>query len=165
MSSSTQKKFRDPVRNINREILASLEVVDTRIYPLPGGKGRRWTNEIDPRLTTLKKFGDTPHGDEITFYEHIATVRDKRSKVFYVAFRETIDAQLARERDLTLYPEWLMKTPQKQKERLIHIYMVKKHPSQVPIIRSHEDWLGDIADEPTFDALWHFLSKNNIVPE
>lgn len=157
--------FRDPVRTVNREVLDSLELTDTRVYPLPGGKGRRWTNEIDSRLSALTKLGSSPVGEEVTFYEHIATVRDKRSKTFYVAFRETADAQLARESDLKKYPEWLMKTNEKQRERLIYIYMVVKHPKDVAIMRSQEDWLAPIDQQTaTFDAVWHFLSQHNIVP-
>jgi hypothetical protein len=154
-------KFRGPGKDINLEVLSSLELVETRIYPLPGGTGRRWTNEIDARLS---KAGLTPVGDVVTFYEHIATVRDKRTKTFYVSFRETVDAQLAREKDPTLYPEWLMKSKEKQRERLIHIYMVMKHPSTVPIIRSQDDWLATIPNDSVFDALWYFLSQNNVVP-
>lgn len=158
------KQYRDPVRNLNQEVLASLEMVETRVYPLPGGTGRRWTNEIDPRLSSLVKAGSTPTGDVVTFYEHIASIRDKRTKVFYVAFRETVDAQLARENNLVKFPEWLMKSNEKQRERLIHIYVVKKHPKDVPIMRSQEDWLSPIEDAATFDAVWHFLSQNGVVP-
>lgn len=158
-------KYRDPVRNLNPEILSNLELTETRIYPLPGGTGRRWTNDIDPRLVHLKSIGGSPTGEEVTFYEHIASVRDKRSGVWYVAFRETVDAQLARESDLKKYPEWLMKSNEKQRERLIHIYVVIKHPKDVPIIRSQEDWLSPISDPATFDAVWHFLSQNGVVPK
>jgi hypothetical protein len=156
--------LRDPVRPLNLEILANLEMVDNRVYPLPGGKGRRWTNEIDPRLSALTKTGSTPTGEEVVFYEHIGTVRDKRSKVFYIAFRETADAQLARESDLTKYPEWLMKSREKQNERLVYIYVVMKHPKDIPIMRSHEDWLMPIEDSTVFDAVWHVLSQNGVVP-
>lgn len=157
--------LRDPVRNLNPEVLANLEVVDTRVYPLPGATGRRWSNEVDSRLSNLLKTGGTPVGDNICYFEHIATVRDKRSKVFYVAFRETADAQLTRESDPIKYPEWLMKSKEKQDERLIYINVVTKHPKDIPIIRSQADWLSDIADPATFDAIWHFLAKNNIVPQ
>lgn len=158
------RQFKDPVRNLNQEILANLELVDTRVYPLPGGTGRRWSNEIDSRLSGLLKTGGTPVGDNVTYYEHVAAVRDKKTKIFYVSFRETVDAQLAREQDLAKYPEWLMKSREKQRERLIFIYWVKKHPSEIPIMRSQEDWLAPIEDTATFDAIWHFLSKHNIVP-
>ena len=163
MPALTQQ-YRDPVRNLNLEVLSNLEMVDTRVYPLPGGKGRRWINEIDPRLTNLIKTGATPKGDDVVFYEHIASVRDKRTKVFYIAFRETADAQLARERDPIKYPEWLMKSPEKQRERMVFIYVVMKHPKDIPIMRSHEDWLSQITDVATFDAVWHFLAQNNIMP-
>jgi hypothetical protein len=155
--------FRDPVRNLNPEVLGNLELVDTRVYPLQGGTGRRWTNEIDPRHVHLIKTGTTPVGDDVTFYEHIASIRDKRSQTFYVAFRETADAQYAREKDLKKFPKWVMDLDQKQAERLVHIYMVMKHPSQVAVMRSHEDWLAPIGDPAVFDACWHFLAKHNVV--
>jgi hypothetical protein len=158
------QKYRDPVRSLNLEVLSNLEMVDIRVYPLPGGKGRRWTNEIDPRLSSLVKTGSTPIGEDVVFYEHIASVRDKRTKTFYIAFRETADAQLASERDLVKYPEWLMKSNEKQRERMIFIYLVMKHPKDIPIMRSHEDWLAPIADAAIFDAVWHFLAQNHIMP-
>ena len=46
------------------------------------------------------KTGSTPVGEDVTFYEHISSVRDKKTKTFYIAFRETADAQLACESDL-----------------------------------------------------------------
>jgi len=42
--------------------------------------------------------------------------------------------------------------------------VVMKHPKDLPILRSHEDWLAQITDTATFDAVWHFLAKNNVVP-
>jgi hypothetical protein len=31
-------------------------------------------------------------------------------------------------------------------------------------MRSHEDWLAPITDAATFDAVWHFLAQNQIMP-
>jgi len=161
--------FRDPVRNINPEILANLELVDTRVYPLPGGTGPKWINEIDPRLATLSKTISATTSDKTVYYEAIASVRDKKTKTFYVAFRETADALYAATRpELKKYPEWLMQTDRKQNERLVFIYMVIRHPTQVAVMRSHEDWLQplpeSIVGKATFDAIWHLLAQQNIIP-
>lgn len=159
--------FRDPVRQINQEFLVQLEMVSNKIYPLPGGSGRRLINEIDARLSTLK--GQTPVGDVVSYYEHVATVRHKPTGKFFVAFRETMDAFLARQTDMTKYPEWLMKAPEKQQERNIHIYQVARHPSQVAVMRSHEDWLSplaqDAAGDSIFDSLTYFLSKQGVISD
>jgi len=64
-------------RSVNVEFLTGLELVSTKIFPLPGGVGRRQNpTAYDPRLTHLS--GLTPVGDEVVYYEHIATVRHKR---------------------------------------------------------------------------------------
>jgi hypothetical protein len=170
-------------RSINPALLGSLELVSDKIHPLPGATGRRLESEYDKRLSGLT---GTPTGDNVTYYEHIATLRDKASRGFFVAFRETMDAFLARfavcgctspafdargqcqnclKWDPTRFPEWLMKSPEKQAERFIHIYAVRCHPSQVAVMRSHEDWLTPIADDQTFDTLAYFLEKQGIVKE
>ena len=153
--------YTDGLRNVNPEFLAGLEMVSTKIYPLPGATGRRLDSEPDTRLSGLK--GLTPVGDTITYYEHLATVRHRPTNIFYVAFRETMDAFLARQKDPTKYPEWLMKAPGKQKEKMIFIYLVVKHPKQLAVINSHEDWLSPIESEPVFDSLVTFLVRNNVV--
>lgn len=155
--------FKDPVRNVNPEFLHGLELTSTKIHPLPGATGRRIDNEVDARLSSLA--GLTPKGEDVTYYEHIATVYHRPTRSFYVAFRETMDAFLARQRDPVKYPEWLMKSPEKQAERNIHIYAVKCHPSQVGVLRSHEDWLEHITNDQTFDALAYFLEKSGVVKD
>jgi hypothetical protein len=157
----TASKFRDPVRPVSSEILSRLELVSDHISPLLGGTGRRLYADPDPRLSKLQD----PTGDKVSYYEHIASVRDKGTDKFYVAFRETADALLARSQDFRKYPEWLMKTTQKHKERMIFIYHVYRHPSKVPILRSHEDWLRPIAADETllWDTLVFFLSKSGVI--
>ena len=157
----TTASFRDPVRHISPEILSRLEMVSDHISPLKGGKARRINNTPDPRLTKLQD----PTGDEITFYEHIATVLDRFTGKFYVAFRETADALFARSQDLEKFPEWIMKSPEKHKERQIFVYQVYRHPKDVPVMRSHEDWLRPIAAEDPllWDTLVYFLSKSGVI--
>ena len=151
-------------RSVNVEFLAGLELVSNKVFPLPGGVGRRQNpTAYDPRLTHLS--GLTPVGEEVIYYEHIATVRHKATNQFFVAFKETMDAFLARSTDLQKYPEWLMKQPNKQAEREIHIYLVTRTPQSVPIMRSHEDWLAHIADIGTFDTLAYFLARNDVIDE
>lgn len=156
--------MRDPVRPLNLEFLMGLELVTTKIYPLPGATGRRQdSTQADPRLSGLQ--GQTLPGDEVTYYEHIATVRHTPTNTFFVAFRETMDAFLARQQDPAKYPEWLMKSPEKQAERTIHIYMATRHPKSVAILRSHEDWLSHVADVAVFDALSHFLHRHHVIDD
>jgi hypothetical protein len=152
-------KFRDPVRSVSSEILGRLELISDHITPLPGGSGRRINNTPDPRLSKLQ----SPIGEIVTYYEHIASVRDKGTDKFYVAFRETADALFARSQDMEKYPEWLMKMPQKHKERMIFVYQVYRHPKEVPILRSHEDWLCEVPNPDAFDALTYFLVKNGVI--
>ncbi len=152
------KKYLDPVRSINSELLHRLEMVSDHVSPLPGGSGRR-LGGADPRFTKLQ---DTT-GDTITYYEHIASVRDKKTGIFYVAFKETADALFARSQDMEKYPEWLMKTKEKQNERMIFIHQVYRHPKDISVMRSHEDWLTPITDPSTFDTVAYFLSKSGVL--
>lgn len=152
-------QFKDPVRSVNVEVLNRLEMVSDHVTPLPGGTGRRLSGAPDPRLTKLQDV----KGDTVAYYEHIATVRDRKTAQFYVAFRETEDALFARSQDTEKYPEWLMKTPEKLNERMIFIYQVYRHPVDVPVLRSHEDWLTPITNPSVFDAIAYFLSKNHVI--
>lgn len=153
----SKQRYRDPVKNVNQEFLYSLELTSDQVHPLPGAKGRK-LNEEDIRVADSAKIGD-----ESVFYEHIATVRHKASNTYYVAFRETMDAFLARQMDFKKYPLWLMNNQQKQSERNIYIYKVYKHPKTIAVLRSHEDWLMDFQDEGIFNALAFFLAKHNII--
>lgn len=156
-------RFRDPVRPVNREFLDGLEIVSNKVFPLPGGVGRRLSSEVDPRLSNLAKLGPTPKGDEIVYYEHIAAVRHRPTNTFYVAFRETMDAFLARQQDMVKYPGWLIADARKQKERAIHIYKVDRQPTA--LMTSHEQWLSQITDNSAFDAIAHLLAKNNVIDQ
>lgn len=151
--------LKDPVRNVNQEFLAGLTLESNKVYPLPGGSGPRVNNVVDPRLTHLQ---GTPKGDTVCYYEHVATVRHVPTNKFFIAFRETGDALLARQQDPTKYPEWLMKDTRKQAERQIHIYMVYKHPAHVKVMNSLEDWLAHLADDSIFDSISYFLGKNGV---
>ena len=176
--------FKDPVRNINRAFLVGLEIESHKIFPLPGATGRRQSNEVDSRLSKIA--GTTPVGEDVTYYEHLATVRHRPTNTFYVVFRETMDAFLVRhslctcknpafnakgqcgqchKSNASMYPEWLMKAPEKQAELMINIYAVKCHPNTVAVMRSHEDWLSHIADTTIFDALAFFLEQKGIVDQ
>ena len=172
--------YTDGFRNLNKEFLEGLEMVTTKLYPLQGATGPRISGEIDSRL---KHLSGTPMGD-ISYYEHIATMRHRPTNTFFVAFRETMDAFLARhalcicldpkfdenvscaqcgKRSSRKYPEWLMKSPSKQNELRVHIYAVTRHPNTVAVMRSIEDWLSHVADPTIFDALAQFLYQNHVI--
>lgn len=165
---SEHRDFRDPVRPVNPELLQHLEVLDTTLYPLPGGAFPRPAGP-DPRLSQLKlQVGAAgivkpKYGDLIVLYEHLATVRDRKSQQFYVIFRETMDALLLRQQDQTLFPEWLMKHPVKKTELKIYIYRVTANPKLLPQVRSFEDWLAPVEEEALHDAISHYLLKKEII--
>ena len=74
-------------RSVNVEFLAGLELVSNKVFPLPGGVGRRQNpTAYDPRLTHLS--GLTPVGEEVIYYEHIATVQHKATNKFFVTLRK-----------------------------------------------------------------------------
>jgi hypothetical protein len=153
--------LRDPVRPVSRKFLAGLTLESTKVFPLAGGTGRRQDAQADPRLRGL--VGQTLKGDEVTYYEHIATVRHTPTNTFFVAFRETMDAFLARQRDPSKFPEWLMKSPEKQAERKIYVYKVTRAPAAV--MTSHEQWLEPLQDQDirVFDAIAYFLHQNRVI--
>lgn len=152
-----EHKFIAPSKQILPDLFGRLELISTHVFPLAGGKGRP-SNTPDPRL----KVSNRGEGD-ITFYEHFATVRDKKTDIFYIAFRETPDALFARSQDLTKFPEWLMKTKEKISECQIYLYQVYKHPSKVAVLRTFEDWLAPIENPSVFDTIVYFLGKNNVI--
>lgn len=152
-----------PFRPINEEFLAGLTLESTKIFPLAGATGARVSGEVDPRLAGLVH--STPVGS-ITYYEHIATIRHASGNKFYIAFRETMDAFLARQPDLVKYPEWLMKSPEKQAERQIYIHIVLRKPTAV--MTSHEQWLAPIDEDErgtTFDTLAYFLHREKVISD
>jgi hypothetical protein len=154
-----------PVRQVNKQLLDELELVRTDIFPLPGGSGRRFKTPSAPNGVDLRinLSGLTPKGDSVCYYEHIATVRHPKTKLFYIVFRETMDAFYARMSDPIKYPRWLMERPDKISERHIFINQVYKHPSQVTTMNSHEDWLQPITEPVVFDTLVEFLGRKHSV--
>jgi hypothetical protein len=148
------------LKGVNEEFLNGLELISDKIHPLAGAVGRRLNTE-DVRVKNTAKM----QGEEVCFYEHIATVRHKDTNQYFIAFRETMDAFLARQPNIIKYPKWLMNDKMKQSEKNIYIYLVTKHPKTLPIIRSHEDWLTDMRDELVFNAIAYFLSKHNIISD
>ena len=161
-------ELRDPVRNIDVEFLQQLELLDNNIYPLPGGVGQR-PGAVDSRLSHLKLQAGPAgvlkprHGDQVVFYEHLATVRHRPTQTFFVAFRETMDALLARQQDRIRYPEWLMKSPVKKTELRIFLYRVTANPKLLPNLQSFEEWLAPIDDMKVHDALAYFLLQKKIL--
>src|SRR5690242_11597149 len=104
-----EKVLKDPVRSINQEFLLGLEVMSTKIYPLPGGQCRG--GQIDPRHKHL------PSGEaSVNMFDHLATVRHRASNMWFVAFRQTMDALHFEQRDPTKYPSWLMDSDVKKTE-------------------------------------------------
>ena len=151
-------------RPIDEELLSGLTLESTKVFPLAGATGRRLSGQADIRLSGLA--GQTPVGDDITYYEHLATVRHAASGKFYVAFRETMDAFLARQQDPTKYPAWLMKSPEKQTERMIFLHVVTRKPTAV--MTSHEQWLTPIMESEqglVFSTVAYFLQRQGVITD
>jgi hypothetical protein len=140
---------------VNQEFLVGLQLESDTIYPLPGAWGRPTFD--DPRIKDWAK------SDKVCYYEHVATVQHLPSKTFYVAFRETMQAFLTRQQDMSKYPKWLIDTKEKQQERQIHIYAVYKHPKAVVNMKSHEDWCMPIKDDAIFNAISQFLVASKVI--
>lgn len=157
-----EHQFRDPVRPVRMDLVANLVLEDAAVYPLPGGAFVRGTDP-DPRLVHLKEY---KLGDKVLYYEHIATVKDRSANLYYVIFRETMDALLARQKNPELFPEWLMKHSVKKTERRIFVYLAYRHPKLVPGgVQVFTDWLQHVEDETTQDAIFYFLLRNNVITE
>lgn len=167
MDKNEGQQLKPPIRNINREILSRLTLEDNKVRPLQGAVGHR-TGEIDARLSQLKPMTGIDQSDVVCFYEHVATIRyhdDSGQDKFFVAFRQTMDALLLEQSDPEKYPEWMMKHPVKKTELSIYIYAVVRHWKQVPVLRTHEDWLAHIADPMMFDTVAHFLLSQNVISQ
>ena len=162
-----------PIRTVTTPILdwmADLEVLDAGPYPLPGGQERRATAGTDSRLKLNPMFlGGTSVGpkesDLITYYEHIATLHHNSGGYTFVAFRMTMDALLASQKDPARFPAWLMKHPVKQTELRIYFAVVKAPPLNVTSIY---DWLVPVEDAFPgaevwmYDALAYFLMQKGM---
>lgn len=150
-------------KEVSSEFVRNLELVSSNIFPLPGATFDKG-NYSDPRIKLLpSSLG--PDSNKITLYEHVATIRDKKTDRFYVAFRQTMDCLFLEQRDINKFPEWLMKSQVKNTELSVHIYQViernGKHlfPRSIPNLRTHEDWLKPILDQTIFESVAHFLLK------
>jgi len=157
------KKLYLPVRPVNLEFMAQLEVLDASVYPLPGGSAQR--KEPDPRLHI-----DHPKdSDVLTFYEHLASVRHKPSGKIFVAFRETMDALMGRQQNPERYPAWIFNEQVKQTELRIHIYQVTANPKT--LAKSHGvsgqtwffEWLAPVEDEGIHESLVFYLMNQKIL--
>ena len=144
-----------PNRQVNQEWLAGLVIEDVKQYPLPGAYGTRQARP-DERLSHL-----TPkYADKVCYYMHVATIQHKPTGLFFVAFRETMDALLAAQSDPAKFPEWLMKHPVKKTELSVFIYRVKCKPTEN--MHGHEDWLEYIAEPWIQDTLAYFLLQSGV---
>jgi hypothetical protein len=142
-------------RPVDEDFYNGLQLESDKIYPLPGAIGRPVHDD--------SRVKDSAKMDQVCYYEHVATIQHVPTKMFFVSFRETMQAMLARQRDLKLYPKWLIDTQEKQNERLIFIYLVTKHWKTVGVLKSHEDWLTDFNNPTIFDALSRFLVKKGVL--
>jgi hypothetical protein len=164
MDSHVPNKFAS--RQVRPEFIQGLELVSNKVYDLPGAVFER-RGERDPRLGTAISVG-LGETNKVCFYEHIATVRHRPTNVFYVIFKETADALLARQKDEEKYPKWLMDHPVKQTERSIFIHIAK--PDAAKLIRSGRvsnigDWLDAIGDQWIFDSIAYFLLQQHVFTE
>lgn len=145
-------------RPVNQEFLVGLEVLDNKIYPLPGAYGKR-PGDPDQRLKHLV----SKDSDIVCFYEHLATVRHRPTGIMFVAFRETMDALFMKQKDPTKYPVWLMDHPVKKTELSTYIYRVKRPPDSND--RTHEAWLDQIIDSTLFDTIAYYLLQQGIITQ
>lgn len=141
---------------VDMEWMSGLELLDTKVYPLPGAVHRRVAGP-DPRLSHLSARND----DVVCFYEHIASLRHKPSGEVFVVFRQTMDALLLEQQDPVLYPEWLMKSRAKKAELSIYIYRMKHKPNHR--VRTHNDWLEHIPDSVRQNTLAYFLLGQKVI--
>lgn len=166
-----ETKLKDPVRNINQEYLAGLEVLSNKEFALPGAKCRG--GDRDLRFSHL-----APGSAEMVLFNHLATVRHRASGMVFVVFRKTMDALHLEQSDLVKYPRWLMDSTVKKTELSTYIHVIKapfdKNPGLVLKDRSIMDttaqtrvdrWLQDITTPWVFDTVAYYLLKNNIITE
>ena len=100
--------------------------------------------------------------DMVCYYEHMTTIRHKKTGSLYIVFRETRDAQLAQQNDLTRYPKWLMDHAVKDDERSVYIHIAK--PNAVQLLKKGVsnigEWLDPISEQWQFDTIAYFLLKS-----
>ena len=151
-----------PSKSVDLEFMSGLELVDSNIYPLPGGVINRGSGDPDPRMTI-----EHPQStDTLTFYEHLATVRHKDR--YFVCFRQTLDALYKDQQDLVRFPKYVMQSGVKKTELKIFIWEVKANPKKMARNMDSgttwfDQWLKEIEHEPAHDTLVYFLIHKSIV--
>lgn len=162
------KPIPQPESQVNSDWVAGLELIDSKVYPLAGAMIVR-PGSVDSRLSKRQPMiagGESvgpKHSDKICYYEHVATAAHRPTGMYFVAFRQTMDALLLEQQNPEKFPEWLMKDPRKQTELSIHIYRVKSKPTNH--MTSHEDWLEEIGEAWVFDSVSYFLLHQKIFQE
>ena len=162
-------QYADPVRNIDMAFVASLELLERDVHPLPGSFVHR--KEVDPRLTGLKVMMTSDgavgprEGDEIALYESLAMIRHRPTGHVYLAFRQTMDQLMMEQADPVKFPKWLMDHPVKRTELKIHVARVKSKPAG----KDDRGWLEWLPDDPAgdrvFDSIAHFLLRRQVISE
>ena len=165
-----EPSFRDPVRAIDANWMAHLDLLDQEIRPMPGSFVSR-QGGVDPRLTGLKvMFTSTGavgprEGDQIALYEHVALIRHRTSGHCYVAFRETMDALMARQTDPVRFPGWLMHHQVKKTELQVHIAKVLRKPAG----KDDRSWIEFLPDNPVadkiFESIAYYLLRRGVLTE
>jgi len=150
-------------RDVDLEWISNLEVLDVNQYGLPGATVKR-NGPPDPRLVLM----NAKHGDLVTFYEHVASVRHKPTMAIYVFTHETGDALLRRFSDPVLYPAAVMRNPLKQMDRATRILRAYANPK--PLIQSlgtseewWPQWLREIPDDRVWQSLAYYANENKLV--
>lgn len=168
-------EVQEPVRQLSTNMLlwaSDLEVLQAMRCPLPGASEPR-TWDVDSRLNVKpmvmggQNLGPK-NSDVVTYYEHVATLRHKKLKPLFVVFQETMDALLARQKDLNKYPRWLMHHDVKKTELQYFIGMAAKKPSANS--RSLDDWLVPVEEalpgaDWIYDIVSWYLLKKNVIQE
>jgi hypothetical protein len=162
-------QYADPVRNVDMVFVASLDLLERDVRPLPGSFVHR--KEVDPRLTGLKVMMTSDgaagprEGDEIALYESVALMRHRPTGHVYLAFRQTMDLLMMEQRDPKKYPMWLMDHPVKRTELKIHVARVKSKPAGKDD-REWLEWLPETpADDRVFDSIAYFLLRRQVISE
>ena len=159
---------------INREFLSGLELMQHKIFPLPGAQLPRRLVEDDDRIGPKPMIiGGASVGpkdsDIITFHEHLATVKHPPSRQMFVAFRQTLDFLLRQQKDPVRFPRHLMLHPFKRTELKIYIYRVVKDPRspEFSVLRTSEQWwhkwLATVPEDAHHNTVAHFLMQRDII--
>ena len=167
---SRELNLRDPVRPLTQAMLAwasQLEVVEKETYPLAGASQKR-TWAPDPRLVNLASSLSAKNSDVICYYNQLALLTHKKDGIWFVVFRETRDALLAQQKDLSKYPLWLIDSPVKTTELRTFVQLMTCPPRRG--MDSIRDWLAPIEEkfpnaEWMHDVLTYFLLTKGVITE